>query len=151
LAGATGAFAATPPRSIAVFDFEFVNTSLETTTPAEADRLQRLGDALRRALDESGHYTIVGTEAIRAAAQQLPSLRNCNGCELTVARAAGADAAAYGWVQKVSNLILNLNLVVEDAATGRHIAVGSVDIRGNTDDSWRRGLQFLLREHILKD
>jgi hypothetical protein len=135
------------PRSVAVFDFEFVNTSLQPTTPAEADRLRRLGEALAGALEASGHYHVVGTEAIRAAAGAPLTPRDCNGCELAVARAAGAELAAYGWVQKVSNLILNINLVIEDATTGRHVAAGSVDIRGNTDETWAHGLRFLLREH----
>jgi hypothetical protein len=52
-------------------------------------------------------------------------------------------------VQKVSDLILNINLVIEDAKTGKQVAGGSVDIRGNTDESWSRGLRFLFEEHVL--
>ena len=48
------------------------------------------------------------------------------------------------WVQKVSNLILNLNLRVEDVASGRMLFQRSVDIRGNTDLSWRRGATALV-------
>jgi hypothetical protein len=40
-------------------------------------------------------------------------------------------------VQKVSNLILNINLYMEDVQTGRMEFARSVDIRGNTDESWR--------------
>ncbi len=61
----------------------------------------------------------------------------------------GADLAAYGWVQNVSNLILNINLVIEDAATGKRLNAASVDIRGNTDESWDRGLRYLVRERVL--
>ena len=143
--------AAPSPVSAAVFDFGFVNTSLQPTTQAETDRLRQMSDALRHALDASGRYHVVGTDAIRAAMSGKPSVRDCNGCELPIARGVGAQVAVYGWVQKVSNLILNINLVVEDAATGRHVAVGSVDIRGNTAESWSHGLQFLLQEDILPD
>ncbi len=146
-----GAIAAEPTKSIAVFDFEFVNTSLETTTNQERERIDRLGGLLRAALENSGRYRVVGTEAIQAAGKTMRSLRDCGGCELPVARQAGADLAAYGWIQKVSNLILNINLVIEDATTGRHVAVGSVDIRGNNDESWAHGLRFLLREHVLEE
>lgn len=146
-----GLAAAEPSRSVAVFDFELVNTSLQPVSAVEIDRMRRLGDAFRQALDQSGRYRVVGTDAVRAAAAHLPSLRGCGGCELLPAREAGAELAAYGWVQKVSNLILNINVVVEDAATGRHVAVGSVDIRGNTDESWWHGLRYLLRERILPD
>ena len=66
-----------------------------------------------------------------------------------LARGLGADLAAVGWVQKVSNLILNLNLQVRDVATGQMVAAGTVDIRGNTDESWQRGLLYLLDHRIL--
>ena len=53
-------------------------------------------------------------------------------------------------MQKVSNLILNINLQVRDVGTGRLVAAGSVDIRGNTDESWRRGVAYLLEHRILR-
>jgi hypothetical protein len=52
-------------------------------------------------------------------------------------------------VQKVSNLILNINLEVRDVADGHVLRAGSVDIRGNTDETWARGLAWLLRHRIL--
>jgi len=52
-------------------------------------------------------------------------------------------------VQKVSNLILNVNLYMEDAASGKMEFVKSVDIRGNTDESWRHGLDYMLRHYLL--
>ena len=52
-------------------------------------------------------------------------------------------------MQKVSNLILNLNLQVRDVAGGAIVAAGTVDIRGNTDKSWRRGVLYLLEHRIL--
>ena len=50
---------------------------------------------------------------------------------------------------KVSNLILNMNLVLKDVPTGAVLSGGSVDIRGNVDESWRRGLDRLLRNQGL--
>jgi hypothetical protein len=38
-------------------------------------------------------------------------------------------------VQKVSNLILNINVYMENAASGKMEFARSVDIRGNTDES----------------
>jgi len=40
--------------------------------------------------------------------------------------------------------------VVEDAATGRTLRADSVDIRGNTDESWTRGLRYLIRERLYR-
>jgi Protein of unknown function (DUF2380) len=41
---------------------------------------------------------------------------NCNGCERDLAEKIGAEWAAWGIVQKVSNLILNINLYMEGRA-----------------------------------
>ncbi len=86
---------------------------------------------------------------MREKLQDAQSIRDCNGCELALAKALGAELAAYGWVQKVSNLILNVNLVIEEVGTGKRLQAGSVDIRGNTDESWERGLRYLVRERVL--
>jgi hypothetical protein len=53
-------------------------------------------------------------------------------------------------VQKVSNLILNINLYTEDVQTGRIEFAHSVDIRGNTDESWRHGLNYMIRNYVLE-
>lgn len=44
----------------------------------------------------------------------------------------------------ISNLILNINLRVEDAGTGKMLFQRSVDMRGNTDRSWRRAAKALV-------
>lgn len=142
------AAAQSPPR-IAVFDFAFLNTSPAPSTPEELARLQRLDQQLREGM--SSHYILVDTTPVRGQLAQVASIRGCNGCELDLARQLGAEQVAYGWVQKVSNLILNINLVVEDAGTGKVLHADSVDIRGNTDVSWTRGLRYLLNERMFRD
>ena len=61
----------------------------------------------------------------------------------------GADLAITGLVQKVSALILNINIFVRDTQTGRLVASMSVDLRGNTDESWSRAMNYLLRNRLL--
>ena len=134
---------------LALFDFELVNSSLEPTRPDETARLAALGPVARQLLTEGAGYEIVDTAPAEAEVAKLSSLRGCNGCELRLAHDLGADLAGIGWVQKVSNLILNINLQVRDVATGRLVHAGSVDIRGNTDESWRRGIVYLLQRRIL--
>ncbi len=144
------AAAATPPR-LADFGFDMDNTSPAPTTPEERARLAALDTQLAGALQTSGLYQVLDMSKQAAALRaSTRNIRDCNGCELPLAKQQKASLAAYGWVQKVSNLILNINLVIEDAATGKQIAGGSVDIRGNTDESWNRGLRFLLEEHVLR-
>ena len=66
----------------------------------------------------------------------------------TTPKSSGAYWAAWGTVQKVSNLILNINLYMEDERVGKLRFVKSVDIRGNTDELWRRGLDYMLRNYL---
>ena len=135
---------AEPAIPIAVFDVELINTSPAPSTPEEIERTRVLGQQLRDALSRSGRYRVVDLAPVRAALDQAPAPRICNGCELPLARQVGARQAAVVWVQKVSNLILNINLHVEDVASGETVFQRSVDIRGNTDLSWRRGATALV-------
>jgi hypothetical protein len=150
---AWGAPARAEPPKIAVFDFSFDNTSMEPTRPDELKRLQMVDNELREGLAKSGKYQVISTDTpdVRKQLSQIPSVRQCNGCEIPIAKKLGATLVAYGWIQKVSNLILNLNIVIEDVDTGKQIKNGSVDIRGNTDESWTRGLKYLLDEHVFND
>jgi hypothetical protein len=139
---------ADPPRA-AVFPFELDDTSLQGSMQGQQTddlaRLERLDTQLREGLARSGRYTPV----VVATEPGGRTLWSCNGCEADQARRADARFAVVGWVQKVSSLILNINLVIRDVATGQRVAAGSVDIRGDTDESWTRGLSYLLRNRIL--
>lgn len=140
-----------PASPTAAFDFGFVDTSLSGATngvdPAERQRLADLDTQLRDGLAQSGCCAIVDLQAVAPQAIGL-DFRTCDGCDVALAHAAGAKISVTGWVQKVSNLILNINLVARDVATGSVIEAGSVDIRGNTDQSWSRGLSYLLRNRL---
>jgi hypothetical protein len=145
------AVAAADPSPTAAFDFAFDDTSLQGqvqgTEPAEQHRLSALDVELRTMLVESGCCSMVDLRAVGDRVRDL-DMRTCNGCDVDLARTAGAKISVTGWVQKVSNLILNINLVARDVATGQVVAAGSVDIRGNTDESWSRGLSYLLRNRL---
>lgn len=141
---------AEPPR-VAIFNFELVNTSPAASTTLEINRLHGLDTQLRVLLATDHRFTVIDDPAQRAVLSRVQSARTCNGCELDAAQVVGAQFAAFGWVQKVSNLILNVNVVIEDVATGHRIKADSVDIRGNTDESWRRGLRYLIDERFYRD
>jgi hypothetical protein len=140
-----------PPR-VAFFGFQLINTSLQSTTPEEEQRIRMLDDAFRQKLDASGRFKIVPIPPdLREAVAAAPEISNCNGCERDFARKAGADWAAWGTVQKVSNLILNINVYMEDVREKKMEFVKSVDIRGNTDESWRHGLDYMLRHYLFHE
>jgi Protein of unknown function (DUF2380) len=142
---------ADPPKA-AVFDFELVDSSLqgEVNGPRtdEQDRLIRAGDQLRKGLAESSKFHLVDISPVNAAAHGS-DLQACGGCDVQLAQQLGADLAITGVVQKVSNLILNINIYVRDVHSGRVVAVMSADMRGNTDESWSRTMSYLLRNRLL--
>jgi len=42
-----------------------------------------------------------------------------------------------------------MNIYVRDASSGATIAAMSADMRGNTDESWFRALDWLIRNRLL--
>jgi hypothetical protein len=137
---------------IAVFDFELVDTSLEGEVNGprtdERDRLMRVGDQLRKELAESGKFRLLDIAPVNAAAHGS-NLQACGGCDVKYSQQLGADLEITGVVQKVSNLILNINIYLRDVHTGRLITAMSADMRGNTDESWLRALAYLVRNRLL--
>jgi hypothetical protein len=143
---------ADPPK-VAVFDFELVDTSLQGEVDGprtdEQRRLVNAGDQVRKALAESGKFIVLDIAPVNAAAHGS-NLQACGGCDVQFAQRLGADLAITGVVQKVSNLILNINFYLRDAHTGNLITSMSADFRGNTDESWARAASYLLRNRLLE-
>jgi Protein of unknown function (DUF2380) len=136
----------------AVFDFDFVDTSLEASPSGarqdEARRLIVAGDRLRELLRQGGLVT-VDLAPVRDRIERARPLRSCNDCELAFARELGAELAVSGMVHKVSNLILTIDVAIRDANTGMMLRTGRADIRGNTDESWLRGVAYVVRNRLL--
>ncbi len=126
------------------------NQELEPTSDAERARGKRVEETFKDRLTASGQFQLVPISA--SLAEKINAGRppgSCNGCETSYAKEAGAEQAAWISVQKVSNLILNMNLYMGDVASSKMTFVHSVDIRGNTDESWQRSLNYLLDNYLL--
>jgi hypothetical protein len=142
---------ADPPK-LAVFDFELLDTSLEGEMRGpqadEHDRLIRISDLVRRQLTESGRFQLVDIAPVKAAAESS-NLQSCGRCDVQFAQRIGADLVITGVVRKISTLILNLTIFVRDAHTGQLITGMNADFRGNTDESWTRATNYLVRNRLL--
>jgi hypothetical protein len=105
-----------------------------------------------RALNARDEFELVKREPIAAqiedAQQSYRYLYACNGCEIDLGRAAGAELVLTGWVQKVSNLIININATLYDVEHGEAIGGASVDMRGNTDSTWRAAALYLVNHSL---
>ncbi len=135
----------------AVMDFELIDDMREYERPEVKDaqdrRIGLISDALRQELLQRGMYRLADNGAAATLISSLKvrqELRDCNGCEIDIGRALGADVIVIGWVQKVSNLILNINIEVREVSSGRMLYVKSVDLRSNSDNSWLRGIRYMV-------
>jgi len=145
--GATGA---EPKMAFLGVTFQNDNEALEPTTDAERARMSVLEAQFKTALSSAGVATFADIpDAMRKQIEAGQTIGECHGCELDYARQVGASEVAWIKVQKVSNLILNMNVYVGDVKSGKLTFVHSVDIRGNTDESWRRSLTYLLDNYLL--
>lgn len=136
--------------SVAVLPFELFDDKHDLD-PAGRDEYARLAPITRMLREELVRRELFlvldngPAQALIERSSATQSLLNCNGCQLDIGRALGADFVALGWVQKISNLILNINLRVERVSDGAVVLQKSADLRGNTQESWQRGLLYLLR------
>ena len=115
-------------------------------TPEEQRRLAMVAELIRERLRAEGFDAVPAATTRAAIARAAPGqyLHACNGCERRIARALGADWVAVGWIQFVSYLILNLNVLVIDVESGALVGRAFVDLRGNTERSWRRAATYML-------
>jgi hypothetical protein len=147
-----GSPAVSEPLRAAVFDFELLDTSLQGAVngqqPEEQRRLKQVTEQLREGLAAAGKFVVLDIEPVNAAAH-ASNLQACGGCDVQYAQKLGADLSITGVVQKVSALILNMNIYLKDAHTGQLITVMSADFRSNTDESWSRTMRYLLRNRLL--
>jgi hypothetical protein len=139
------------PRTLVLAGFELLEDHpAPELAPAHQRRLAALQQQLHEGLAREQLYTLVDNPAAQAAIERLRAghahLLDCPGCAQEIGQAAGAELVLVGWVQKVSQLILNINIELRETASDRVLLSKSVDLRGNTDESWQRGLRFMLRD-----
>jgi hypothetical protein len=139
-------------RPTAVFDFELVDTSQQNRlAPPSAEhqaRLALISKQLRERLAESDRFAIVDIAPVNAEAH-TNNLQFCGGCDVHLAGRIGADLAVTGVVYKVSHLILSMIIFVRDVKTGGIVMIAQADMRGDTEVTWTRTLNWLVRNRLL--
>lgn len=142
---------AAEPKTLALMDFELIDEmrsfSSEQARLETDRRVVLITTELAKQLESRGMYRVLDRAPAAKLIKRFKAsyeLRACNGCEIDIGKALGAERIALCWVQKVSNLILNINIEVRSVATGETVYAKSVDIRGNTDETWLRGVRRLV-------
>src|SRR5262245_48840801 len=144
---ALAASAAEAGPKTAIFPFELIDVSLSGEyvgpDPQEAQRLTLITEELRKLAARDAGYEVLDLSGLADDIAKAAPLYQCNGCDVDLARRAGAEIAIMGAVRKVSNLVLEVHLFVTDVKDGKLIKVHRVDLRGNTDETWLRGARRL--------
>lgn len=136
--------------SIGVLNFELVDDHPNPATKeATRARLVRATAQLQEELSSRGLYRVVDAGPSQDLQAKLRSqqafLYRCDDCAYQVGRLLGTDLVMTTWVQKVSELILNMNVEIHDVKAKKVVLSKSIDMRSNDDVSWNRGVSYLVR------
>lgn len=151
---AAPAYALEAGAKVAFLGITFLDTSTEGAyNGARDDETARVDLAearVRERFTEAG-LDLVDTSPVaeRLAATANPA--ECYGCDVRMGEELGADYVLVGEIQKVSNLILSMNLVLRRVPDGAFVRGMSADIRSNTDESWLRGINYIMKNNIFQE
>ncbi len=146
--------AAADPAKAAVFPVELLDPGVvggRRPRPDETRKLALVTEELKAALARQGDIAAVDTAPQAAEIARQAPLYKCDGCAAPIARTLGADLAVTGYVEKGSNQIFNLYVVIADAATGKAVRAGQVVIRADTDDTWAHAMRWVVKNRLLSE
>jgi hypothetical protein len=99
-------------------------------------------------MQKDGKYEVVDLSAQAKEIEAASPFQKCDGCEVPIAKEAGADLAVTGFVDKLSDALISLRLVARDTKTGELTKTMSATIQGNTDDLWLHGIRYLWKNRF---
>ena len=163
LVGASGPAGAGPAK-VAVLPFELGDPGAAqdaTGDPAAAAmalmnggastedkrRLTLVSDEMRKLL-AAASYAIVDLGPQAKEIDDKSPLNRCNGCEADIAKAAGAELSVLGRVQKLTPVLIHFDIAVRDTTSGDLVRSVSVDVNGDTDEMWLRGVRWLFKNRL---
>lgn len=147
---AAPAFAA---QKVAVFPFDMRDAQQEGEMvpqyqPEDLRRLGVIANELKALMAKDGRYEVVDLAPFAAEVEKASPFSKCDACETEIATKAGADLAVTGFVDKLSDALISLQLFARDVKTGEMKKTMSAEIRGNTDDLWLHGIRWLWRNRF---
>jgi len=153
LALASPHFATAQPSQktkLLVLDIELVgDLSDASLASTHEQRIRSVSTLLRQELSQLPAYEIVDSAP---ASEHIESLRavqylhKCNGCEIDLALALGADQVLVAWVHRVSQLILSFTYEIREAPSGRPLKRKAFDFRGDNDTGWSRAVTYMVKD-----
>ena len=143
--------AVSTPKTVAFLGVRLQNDNeeLDPTSDAEKARQMKLEALFKQKIEATGRFKFVPTPPeVMAKIVSGQNMGDCNGCEVDFGKQLGGERVAWVVVQKISNLILNMNVYMADTATNKLTYIHSVDIRGNTDESWLRSMTYMMDNYF---
>lgn len=142
------------PRSIEVFPFELEDRSAGAgIIPPDAHDIRYLeeaGTTAKQMLVSSGRFQVVDVQGEPIDKTLAPhGLRNCNGCEVKIAKAHGASLALLGVVTRVNRTEHTMFIRITDVETGKPVAQGFTDLRMGANYAWPRSVKWVMNNRIL--
>jgi hypothetical protein len=138
---------------IAVFDFELADKSAGGSMigqdAVDTEHLKTSTEQARRMLSASGRYAIVDASSVSDDVASAGGIQHCNGCEGPLAARLGADQSMVGLITRVSRTEYTLQILVRDTQTGAVVSNVFTGLRMGTNDSWPRGVKWLMSNKIL--
>ncbi|WP_019903827.1 DUF3280 domain-containing protein [Methylobacterium sp. 77] len=146
--------AAAAPDKAAIFGIELNDPGVVGGRKARPDEVRRLAlvtEELRKALVAGGAVEDVDVSPQAVEITKQAPLFKCEGCAATIAKTLGANLAVNGYVEKGSNQIFNLYVLISDTATGKVVRGGQVVIRADTDDTWAHAMRWVVKNRLLAE
>lgn len=133
------------------FDFRDAEQAGEIVPQYKSEDLRRLkvvAEELKTLFANDPRFGAVDLTPFAADVEKASPFDKCDGCETEIAAKAGADLAVTGFVDKLSDALISLQVFVRDVKTGEMKKTMSAEVRGNTDELWLHGLRWLWRNRI---
>jgi hypothetical protein len=146
-----GSALAAPKAAVFPFDFRDAQQAGEVVpqyNPEDLRRVKLVADELKRLMAADGKYEVVDLSSRDMEVQAASPFDQCNGCEVPIAKEAGADLAVTGFVDKVSIALINLAIIARNTKTGALEKTMSASINGDTDELWLHGVRYLWKNRF---
>lgn len=140
--------------TIAIFYFDFVdhvNSNRVMPLKEATERVAALSALLRKKITDSDRYRVIGIDPGQEKTEGTNCPPLCVGFERKVSKAMGAELWMGSLVARVSPLIHSTTITINDAATGEPVWGRSMEVRGNTEKAWSRGLRSILRNYLFAE
>ncbi|CFX03917.1 conserved exported protein of unknown function [Candidatus Filomicrobium marinum] len=115
---------------------------------AERARLELITDELKRLLKETGKYEPLDLSSVNSDIEEQTPFNRCDGCEVEVAKKAGAELSVLGVVHEATAVLLNVSIFVRNVDDGTLRNSMAVSIHENDDKGWLRAVRWLVKNRL---